>query len=42
MLPRLNNKHGRDFDAADTALKPTMLAVATLEHAVSEVRKAQS
>jgi hypothetical protein len=42
MLPRLNNKHGRDFDAADTALKPTMMAVAKLEHVVSKVRKAQS
>jgi hypothetical protein len=42
MLPRLNNKHGRDFDGSDAALKPTIMAVATLEHTVSEVRKVQS
>jgi hypothetical protein len=39
MLPRLNNCHGRGFDKADPAIKPTIMAVAKLEHVVSEVRK---
>jgi hypothetical protein len=42
MLPRLNNRHGRDFDKAQADIKPTIMAVAKLEHVVSEVRKGQS
>lgn len=42
MLPRLNNRHGRNFDQSDPEIKPTMMAVAKLEHVVSKVRKAQS
>ncbi|SEL41514.1 HNH endonuclease signature motif containing protein [Pacificibacter marinus] len=42
MLPRLNNRHGRDFDQANPAIKPTIMAVAKLEHVVSEARKGQS
>lgn len=33
MLPRLNGKSGRDFDHAPAELKPTIMAVAELEHA---------
>lgn len=35
MLPRLNNKHGRAYDKAPDAVKPTVMAVATLEHAIT-------
>lgn len=42
MLPRLNNRYGRDFDKAQADIKPTIMAVAKLEHVVSEVRKGQS
>ncbi len=33
LLPRLNGKCGRNYDAAPDALKPTILAIAKLEHA---------
>lgn len=39
MLPRLNGRFGRDYDAAPEELKPTLLATAKLEHAVREARK---
>jgi hypothetical protein len=42
MLPRLNNRHGRGFDKAQADIKPTTMAVAKIEHVVSEVRKGQS
>lgn len=32
MLPRLNGKHGRNYDSASAELKPTIMAVAKLEH----------
>jgi hypothetical protein len=34
LLPRLNGKSGRNYDGAPSELKPTILAVAKLEHAV--------
>lgn len=33
LLPRLNGKYGRDYDAAPADLKPAILAIAKLEHA---------
>lgn len=38
MLPRLNGKSGRDYDRAPADLKPTIMAVAKLEHRVRERR----
>lgn len=35
LLPRLNGKNGRNYDDAPAELKPTILAVAKLEHQVS-------
>lgn len=32
MLPRLNNRWGRDYDNAAPELKPTIMAIAKLEH----------
>lgn len=34
LLPRLNGKSGRNYDRAPADLKPTIMAVAKLEHAV--------
>lgn len=39
LLPRLNGKFGRGYDRAPTELKPTILAIAKLEHAVSQAVK---
>jgi hypothetical protein len=39
MSPRLNGRFGRGYDAADPELKPTIMAVAKLEHAAREARK---
>lgn len=39
MLPRLNNRWGRNYDEAPAELKPTIMAVARLEHGLSERRK---
>jgi hypothetical protein len=36
MLPRLNNQWGRNYDEAPAELKPTIMAVAKLEHRVRE------
>lgn len=36
LLPRLNGRFGRDYDAAPPELKPAILAVARLEHAARE------
>jgi hypothetical protein len=33
LLPRLNGKHGRGYDSAPSELKPTIMAIAKLEHA---------
>lgn len=39
MLPRLNGRFGRDYDAAPAELKPTIMAVAKLEHRVRAARE---
>lgn len=39
LLPRLNGRYGRGYDDAPTELKPTILAVAELEHKAREIRK---
>lgn len=39
VLPRLNNRWGRNYDAAAEELKPTIMAVARLEQKISERRK---
>jgi hypothetical protein len=39
MLPRLNNRWGRNYDGAPAELKPTIMAVAKLENTVSARRK---
>lgn len=39
MLPRLNNRWGRNYDEAPAELKATIMAVAKLENAVSARRK---
>lgn len=39
MLPRLNGRFGRDYDAAPAELKPTILATAKLQHRAYEIRK---
>lgn len=38
LLPRLNGKSGRDYDHAPAGLRPTIMAVAKLEHAVRNRR----
>lgn len=38
LLPRLNGKSERDYDKAPAELKPTILAVARLEHAARNAR----
>lgn len=40
LLPRLNGKSGRDYDRAPDELKPTIMAVAKLEHAARSRRRA--
>ena len=40
LLPRLNGKSGRNYDAAPAELKPTIMAVAKLEHVSREKRRA--
>ena len=37
LLSRLNGKSGRNYDAAPDALKPTILAIAKLEHAARNI-----
>ena len=39
LLPRLNGRFGRRYDSAPAALKPTILAIAKLEHRAREVGK---
>lgn len=39
ILPRLNGKSGRAFDKSPAELRPTILAIAKLEHAAHEIRK---
>lgn len=40
VLPRLNGRFGRDYDQAPAELKPTILAVAKLEHRTRQKRGA--
>lgn len=40
LLPRLNGKSGRNYDQAPAEIRPTIMAVAKLEHAVESRRKA--
>ena len=42
LLPRLNGKSGRDYDHAPAELKPTILAIAKLEHKAREARRAKA
>jgi len=39
LLPRLNGRFGRGYDQAPAELKPTILAIAKLEHKAREARK---
>jgi HNH endonuclease len=41
MAPRLNGIHGRAYDKAPADLKPTIMAIAQLEHQARELRKAK-
>lgn len=41
LLPRLNGRFGRDFESAPAELKPTILAIAKLEHQARELRRAK-
>jgi hypothetical protein len=38
MLPRLNGRHGRNYDGASAILKPTIMAVAKLEDTLRRCR----
>lgn len=40
LLPRLGGRYGRDYDHAPAELKPTIMAVAKLEQAALDARKA--
>lgn len=42
LLPRLNGRFGRDYDKAPGELKPTIMAVAKLEHRVREKSRTPS
>lgn len=39
LLPRLNGRFGRSYDAASSEVKPTIMAVTKLEHRLREIRK---
>jgi len=39
LLPRLNGRFGRGYDAAPAEIKPVILAVCQLEHRAREIRK---
>jgi hypothetical protein len=41
LLPRLNGKSRRDYDHAPAEVKPTIMAVAKLEHAAQQAMKAR-
>lgn len=41
LLPRLNGRFGRDYDNAPDELKPTLMAIAKLEHKARELRGAK-
>jgi hypothetical protein len=38
LLPRLNGRYGRDYDASPPELKPTIMAIAKLEHKARTAR----
>lgn len=42
LLPRLNGRFGRDYDAAPAEVKPVIMAVARLAHAAQEARRPAS
>lgn len=42
LAPRLNGRFGRGYDTAPAELKPTILAIAKLEHKAREARKAKA
>lgn len=42
LLPRLNGKSGRNYDAAPAELKPIIMATAQLEHKGRELQKART
>lgn len=39
LLPRLHGKSGRNYDAADAAVKPTIMAIAKLEHKLCDLKR---
>lgn len=39
LLPRLNGRFGRDYDTAPPEVKPTILAIAKLEHKAREMKR---
>lgn len=39
LAPRLNGKYGRGYDTAPSDLKPTIMAIAKLEHQARELRR---
>lgn len=39
MLPRLNGRWGRNYDAAPDEVKPTLMAIAKVEQAIQETRR---
>lgn len=39
MLPRLNGRFGRGYDAAEPEVKPVIMAITRLEHAARETRR---
>lgn len=40
VLPRLNGRFGRGYDAAEPEIKPVIMAIAKLEHAARQARRA--
>lgn len=41
MLPRLNGRYGRDYDQAAVELKPTIMAIAELEHTARSAKQSK-
>lgn len=42
LAPRLNGRFGRGYDTAPAEIKPTIMAIAKLEHAAREARKGKT
>ena len=42
LLPRLSGRFGRDYENAPAEVKPTLLAIARLEHKAREARRAKA